>query len=240
MAFRHLGMVVAAVFLLAGCATTEPLGGGAGITVLDTNTLPPPVGTVSIDGTYPYLVGPGDELLVDVLGIETLSERKITTDGSGRLSLPIAGVIEANGLTVAEVESKITQQMRASFVRDPIVSVNISEARSRLVTVDGGVRRPGRFPVIGRMTLLQSVALAEGATEFADLQDVVVFRTIGDQRYVALYDMGAIRRGAYADPQIFPDDIVLVGESNGRRMFGILVQAASLVIGPIIAIIQQN
>ena len=50
------------------------------------------------------------------------------------------------GASAEIVESKITQQMRASFVRDPIVSVNISQALSRLVTVDGGVRRPGRSP----------------------------------------------------------------------------------------------
>lgn len=239
MVFPHLSIAVAAILLLAGCASTDPLGGGAGITVLDTNTLPPPLGEIVGDGTYPYLIGPGDELLIDVLGIDTLSERKITTDGSGRLSLPIAGVIEANGLTVAEVEAKITQQMKASFVRNPIVSVNISEARSRLVTVDGQVRRPGQFPVVGRMTLLQSVALAQGTAEFANLQDVVVFRTIGDQRYVALYDMGAIRRGAYADPQVFPDDIVLVGESSGRRLFQTIIQAAPLIAGPIVALTQR-
>ena len=239
MVVRLLGIACATVLLLAGCASTTPLGGGAGITVLDTSTLPPPAGVVSSDGTYPYLIGPGDELLIDVLGIETLSERKISTDGSGRLSLPIAGVIEANGLTVAEVEAKITQQMKASFVRNPIVSVNISEARSRLVTVDGQVRRPGQFPVVGRLTLLQSVALAQGTAEFANLQDVVVFRTIGDQRYAALYDMGAIRRGAYADPQVYPDDIVLVGESNGRRLFQTLIQAGTLVISPIVAILQR-
>lgn len=239
MVIRCLGLAGAATLLLAGCASTPPLGGGAGITVLDTAVLPQPEGATLSDGARPYLIGPGDELLVDVLGIDTLSARKITTDGNGRLSVPMAGVVEANGLTVAEIEAKIAQQMKAGFVRNPIVSVNLSEARSRRVTVDGQVRRPGQFPVVGRMTLMQAVSLAEGTSEFAKLQDVVIFRTLGDKRYAALYNMAAIRRGNYADPEIFPDDIVLVGESTGRRMFQTIVTAATLVASPIVALIQR-
>jgi polysaccharide export outer membrane protein len=239
MAFRCLGFASAAALLLAGCATTPPLGGGAGITVLDTTVLPTPDGAVGADGARPYRIGPGDELLIDVLGIETLAARKITTDGNGRISLPMAGVVDANGLTVAEVEVQIARQMRAGYVRNPIVSVNISEARSKRVTVDGQVRRPGQFPVVGRLTLMQAVALAEGAGEFAKLQDVVVFRTIGDQRYVALYNLAAIRRGAYPDPEVFADDVVMVGESTGRRMFQTIVTAATLVASPIVALIQR-
>ena len=235
---RRFGLV-GAILLLAGCASTQPLGGAVGLTVLESSTLPLPAGIANGDAARPYYVGPGDELLVDVMGIETLTARKFTIDGNGRISLPMAGVVEANGLTVAQVEAKVAQQMKAGFVRNPIVSVNISEARSRRVTVDGQVRRPGQFPIVGRMTLMQAVARAEGTTEFAKLQDVVIFRTIGSQRYAALYNMAAIRRGAYDDPEVFPDDIVMVGESTGRRMFQTIVQAGTLIASPIVALIQR-
>ncbi|GAA0864110.1 polysaccharide biosynthesis/export family protein [Sphingopyxis soli] len=235
-----LAFCAAAVLLVSGCASTRSLGGAPGLTVLDTTTMPVPEGVQPGSMTRPYLVGPGDELLVDVLGIDELHERKISTDGEGRMSLPLAGTIDANGLTITQLRDKIVAQMKANYVRDPIVSVNLSEPRSRVVTVDGQVAKPGLYPVVGRMTLMQAVAKAEGTEEFAKLDDVVLFRTIGEDRYAALYNLAAIRRGAYADPEVYPNDTVVVGESVGRRMFQTLVQAGTLIAGPIIALIQRN
>lgn len=231
--------LVSAAVLLASCTHSRDIGGAPGVTVLDTQTLPAPAGVDPGEFTRAYRVGPGDELLVDVIGFDTLNNRKISTDGNGRLSVPFAGVMDVNGLTVAEVETLIGQRMRAGFVRNPIVSVNLSEARSRRITVDGQVRRPGLYPVVGRMSLMQAVARAEGVAEFARLDDVVVFRTVGAERYVALYNLAAIRRGVYADPEVYPDDIIVVGESTERRMFQTLVQAGSVIAGPLIALIQR-
>ena len=235
-----LGLCGAAALLLSACASTPPLGGAPGLTVLDTAALPAPEGVQAGSPTRPYLIGPGDELLVDVLGFDELKERKISTDGEGRFTLPLAGTVEADGLTVTEVRDRIIMQMKANYVREPIVSVNLSDPRSRHVTVDGEVKKPGNYPVVGRMTLMEAVARAEGADEYAKLSDVVVFRTVGESRYAALYNLAAIRRGAYPDPEIFPDDIVVVGESMGRRMFQTLVQAGTLIARPIIALIQRQ
>ncbi len=87
------------------------------------------------------------------------------------------------------------------------------------------------------MTLQTAVAQAKGLTEFAKLDDVVVFRTVQDRQMVALYNLGAIRRGAYGDPPIFAGDVVVVGESEGRRMFQRVAQVGSLVLTPIIALL---
>src|SRR3546814_11564188 len=74
---------------------------------------------------------------------------------------------------------------------------------------------------------MQAVARAEGTGEFAKLSDVVIFRTVGADQMVALYDLGAIRRGAYGDPEIFSGDVIVVGEARGRRMFQQIVQAGT-------------
>jgi polysaccharide biosynthesis/export protein len=239
---RGYGFALGSAFLLllSACASTPaPVGGAPEIKVLDTQMLPLPTGVDPASDIRPYRIGPGDELLIDVLGFEELNERKISTDGEGRLSVPLAGVVDANGLSTAELEGRIVAQMKRNFVRDPIVSVNLSLARSRIVTVDGEVKRPGVFPVVGKMTLMQAVARAEGTDEFAKLEDVVVFRTVGSERYVALYNLAAIRRGAYADPEVFANDVVVVGESRGRRLFQTIIQAGTLIAGPIIALIQR-
>ena len=75
------------------------------------------------------------------------------------------------------------------------MTVNLKETVSQVITVDGQVTEPGLYPVVGRMTLMRAVATAKGLSEFAKLNDVVVFRTVKGQKLAALYDLHAIRRG---------------------------------------------
>jgi polysaccharide export outer membrane protein len=110
---------------------------------------------------------------------------------------------------------------------------------SQVVTVDGQVRQPGLYPVVGGMTLMRAVATAQGTSEFARLRDVVVFRTVGGQNMAALYNLDAIRRGLYPDPEIFANDVVIVGDSPARRIFRDVLQAAPLITTPIIALLQR-
>ncbi len=84
--------------------------------------------------------------------------------------------------------------------------------QSMAVSVDGEVKKSGSYPVAGRMTLMRAVALAGGVTEYAKLEDVVVFRNVGKKQHVGIYNLEAIRRGNYADPEIFPNDVVIVGD----------------------------
>ena len=75
------------------------------------------------------------------------------------------------------------------------------------------------------MTLLKAIARAEGWTEFSKKREVLVFRKVGGQQYAALYDAKAIERGQYSDPELYPNDTVVVGDSQARRnlkdLFGI-------------------
>jgi polysaccharide export outer membrane protein len=101
------------------------------------------------------------------------------------------------------------------------------------------VKKPGSYPVIGKMTLIKAVAQAEGTAQFASLKDVVVFRTVDGKRYAGLYNLSAIRKGIYEDPEIFANDVVVVGDSPGRRLFQDLLQASPLLTTPLIILAQQ-
>ncbi|MEI9928773.1 MAG: Wzz/FepE/Etk N-terminal domain-containing protein [Sphingomonas sp.] len=79
--------------------------------------------------------------------------------------------------------------------RTPRVSVNIANAASQVITVDGAVAQPGMYPLVGRMSLMRAVARASGTTEFARENHVVVFRDSGGKKYAALYDLAAISTG---------------------------------------------
>jgi polysaccharide export outer membrane protein len=76
-------------------------------------------------------------------------------------------------------------------------------------------------------------------TEFARLQDVVIFRTVGEQQMAALYNLSAVRRGAYPDPEIFAGDVIVVGDSPARRLFRDVLQASPLFVTPIVALLQR-
>ena len=225
---------------LAACASkTPPLQSTPTLSVVDQGALPPPTLHQS-QQARPYVVGAYDELTISVFGIEEMSNRAVQVDAAGNISFPLVGSIQAAGKTPREIEREIEAGLRNSYVRDPQVTVNLTKTVSQVVTVDGQVTQPGLYPVVGQMTLMQAVATARGATEFAKLEDVVVFRRSGGQRYAALYNLGAIRRGYYDDPQVYAGDVVVVGESRARRMFRDILAATPLLTTPIIALLQNG
>jgi polysaccharide export outer membrane protein len=88
------------------------------------------------------------------------------------------------------------------------------------------------------MTLLRAVATARGVTENASLREVVVFRTVEGQKMAAIYNLDALRRGTYADPELYANDVVVVGDSVARRRFASILQVAPLLTTPLILLLQ--
>ncbi|MEG3163596.1 polysaccharide biosynthesis/export family protein [Sphingomonas sp. PB2P19] len=224
--------------LVAGCAGNPPLGDPrypSAVRVAE--TLPPPSGRDVILSAQSYIIGPLDKLNVSVFGIGELSG-DVQADASGQITLPLIGTIEAAGNTPVQL-SRIITSAYDRYVRNPVVSVNIREATSQTFTVDGQVTEPGIYPVVGNMSLMRAIANAKGAAEFAKLDDVVVFRTVNGERMAALYNLGAIRRGMYADPQIYSNDIIVVGESSSRRLFKDFLQVAPALAAPVVLLLQN-
>ena len=87
---------------------------------------------------------------------------------------------------------------------------------------------------------MRSVALAEGISTDARLNDVVVFRTVNGQRFAALYNLGAIRRGRYPDPAIYANDIIMVGDNASSRLFKDIISAVPGILTPIIILLTQT
>lgn len=233
--FLWLGLTLS----LAGCESAPHVGGAPGIHVVDTQEMPPPDRSDLLKVDRPYIIGPFDKLTIDVFGIEEMSNRKVTVDAGGRISFPLAGVLTVAGSTPGEVERMLRDRLAANYVRDPQVTVNLEETVSQVVTVEGQVKKPGLFPVVGRMTLLRAVALAGGTEEFAKLNDIVVFRTVKGQQLAALYNLTSVRQGAYPDPEIYANDVVVVGESRARRIFKDVLQVVPLFTTPIIVAIDR-
>jgi polysaccharide export outer membrane protein len=223
--------------LLVSCAGPPHLTPGEHLTVVNQD-LPVPPGENANSTERPFHIGSFDRLSIVVFGAPDLSQT-VQTDASGRISLPLIGSIEAMGKTPDQLAREIEGLLSGRFVRNPQVSVNLEETVSHVLTMDGQVREPGLYPVIGRMTLMRAIATAKGTTEYARLQDVVVFRTIGDRQFAALYNLDAIRHGLYRDPELFAEDVVVVGDSPARRLFRDILQASPLLTTPIVALLQR-
>jgi polysaccharide biosynthesis/export protein len=129
--------------------------------------------------------------------------------------------------------------LRSGGVRRPQVTVNVKEELSQTLTVDGQVKEPGIYPVIGQMTLLRAVAAAKGPDEYAKLTDIVIFRTVSGQKMAGLYNLKAIRRGAYADPEVYANDVIVVGDSPARRLFKDSLAVLPNVLTPLIVLLRR-
>lgn len=205
--------------------------------VQGSNALPPPDRGDLVAADRPALIGPLDTIEVTVFGIPEL-DREMQVDASGRIAMPLAGTVDARGKTAEELAAAIQAALKARYVRNPQVTVNIKSSVSQVVTIDGSVTEPGLYPVTNQMTLMRVIASAKGLTEFAREEEVVILRTVGDKRMAGLYNIAAIRRGTYDDPPIYANDVIVVGDSPQRRLFRDFVSVSPVLAAPLIAILQ--
>lgn len=211
-------MMRALPLVLIVSATALAACGGAKMDVSQmTAAVPVDLQATAVSTTAPqseYQIGVGDELSVRVFQVEDLSFDELTVDTSGNLQMPLIGAVRAAGLTSGELSAEIAERLSARYLRDPQVTVTVTEAASQKITVDGAVTKPGVYEMRGTTSLLQAVAMAEGPSRVADLTKVAVFRTIDGQRSVALFDLAAIRQGRAEDPRVLGDDIIVVDTSR--------------------------
>lgn len=236
---RRTCVALSVALTMVGCATYKPIQSTAGLTVVpDTQVLPSPDRADLVAADRPALIGPLDTIEVEVINIPDFT-REMQVDASGRISMPLAGTIDARGKTSEELARAIEQALRARYVRSPEVVVNIKSSVSQVATVDGQVVEPGLYPVTNQMTLMRVIASAKGLTEFARQEDVVILRTVNGQRMAGLYNIGAIRRGMYEDPPIYANDVIAVGDSPQRRLFRDIVSLSPVLAAPLIAVLQR-
>ncbi len=161
-----------------------------------------------------YRIGPQDLLKVEVFQVDELTSRERVGD-DGRIVMPLIGPIPVAGLTPQEAEDKIAYLLGVDYLQDPQVSIFIEEYASQKVTVSGTVEKPGVFPLKGRTTLTQAIALAGGVGDVADTSQVILFRDQGTpQAQAYVVDVDKIDEGLQEDPVMAGDDRILVPKSG--------------------------
>ena len=227
MIFLRTTILAISCAVLASCAGSGPIGEAASVEVLTLDALPEPTLEKA------SVIRPQDSLRVSVLGFPDLS-RELVVANSGTFQFPLIGVIQAEGRTPFEISRDIADRLRGTYVVNPEVTVDVTQQPGRLITVGGEVNRPGMHQALRSVSLLEAIALGGGTTDTAKLSEVLIFRTVDQQRYIGLYDLRAIQRGNYPDPQVFEGDIIQVGDSPTLRRIQAITALAPLVTTPII------
>lgn len=201
----------AMALLLASCVPSpRPVANTVAAVTVPTSTLLAADESPNLD----YRIGAGDLLQISVFQVPELSFEKIRVDASGSIQLPLIGSVAATEQTTTQLAAEITRRLAENYLRNPQVSIQVAEAASQKVTVDGSVIKPGVYVLQGRTTLLQSIAMAQGPTNTANLRSVAVFRHVDGRPMVAVFDLLAIRNGEAQDPLIYGDDVVVVDASR--------------------------
>lgn len=165
-----------------------------------------------------YVIGPDDVIGINVFQIPDLSTTA-QVDSEGNILLPLLGAVPAAGRTVSQLSRQLAAAYGDKYVRDPKVTVSVKDSESQKVTVDGAVVQPGIYPITSGTTLMQAIALAKGPDTKLASSKVAVFRTVGQNRTEAVFDLSDIRDGKVQDPQLQAHDIVVVDTSGVRKFF---------------------
>ena len=152
------------------------------------------------DSISAYTLGSGDKVRVTVFGHEDLSG-EFEVDGSGNISLPLIRNVKAEGLTVRQLEQSITERLSPDYLINPSVSVEVLNYRPFYSY--GEVTKPGSYPFVNGMTVVNAVAMAGGFTYRARTGSVRIVRAGDPQRKPVDADK---------DTPVLPGDIIEVPE----------------------------
>jgi polysaccharide export outer membrane protein len=127
------------------------------------------------EANAPYTLASGDRLRIIVFGQDSLSN-SYAVDGSGRISMPLIGLVPAQGATTAQLERAIEARLRNGFLREPRVSVEVEAYRPFFIL--GEVTTAGQYPYINGMLVQNAVAVAGGFAPRASRTSVDLTRII--------------------------------------------------------------
>ena len=148
-----------------------------------------------------YRLGADDEISVSVFNEPDLSLAKTRVSANGSISMPLIGQIVVKGLTIDEVELKITKLYLGDYLKKPDITVAIVEYRQ--FYVNGEVNKPGGYSYRDGMTIQRAVSLAGGFTERASRSKIKLMRENNSQN-VNSVDLNT---------PVMPGDVITVEES---------------------------
>jgi polysaccharide biosynthesis/export protein len=171
-------------------------------------------GSGSIDAKTPlistsaYRIGAGDVLHIAVWEEPQLTETAVVRP-DGKISMLLVSELSVAGMTPEAAQQALTEQL-SKFVHKPRVTVTVQEIHSRMVFITGEVQRPGAYPLMDTMNVVQLVARSGGLTDFAKQKKVYVLRAANSTRVNVNYEKVLKGQAPEQNVQLAPGDTVVV------------------------------
>ena len=157
--------------------------------------------TISYDAKdRTYVIGPEDLLVINVWKEPELSHT-VPVRPDGKISLPLVEDIQASGLTPVELARAIESRLKR-FITNPTTTVIVQQSNSYRVYLMGEVARPGAYPLVPQMTVLQALATAGGFREFANVKEITVLRVLGGKSVKYPFNYKQVIRGKQTQQNI--------------------------------------
>jgi len=121
-----------------------------------------------------YVIGVDDVLAINVWKEPEVS-KTVPVRSDGKISLPLAGEVQASGMTPRQLELDLSRRL-ASYISQPEVTVIVEEIKSQKFNILGQVAKPGAYPIANNPTVLDAIALAGGFRDFAKQKSIYVLR----------------------------------------------------------------
>jgi polysaccharide export outer membrane protein len=150
--------------------------------------------------TADYKLGPNDRTRIIVFGQPSLTG-EFVLDGNGVLAFPLIGSVDARGMTPTQLQAAISQRLEQDWIKNPSVSVEVSTRRPFYVV--GEVQKPGSYPYVTDMNVLNAIATAGGETYRANMHEFWIKRKQNGR---------VVRVEANQESTLQPGDTVVVRE----------------------------
>ena len=108
-----------------------------------------------------YVLGSGDQIALHVTDLDEVPDKPLVIDPSGFVDLPLAGRVQADGLTLAEFKASLVKKF-STYIDSPDISVNLISSSSEPISVIGEVNAPGVHQIAGNRRLLEVISLSGG------------------------------------------------------------------------------
>lgn len=161
-----------------------------------------------------YLVGPLDELKIEVFGESDLSQT-VNVRPDGKISLPLVGDLLVTGLTVVQVGQRLSEALKA-YLKTPRVTVTLSKPRpdavQKFVYMVGQVKSPGSYEIRVGWTVMEAIAEAGGVTTKAALKKATLLRRGSNQSVTLDLDRLLLKGDQTANLALEGGDVIMVPE----------------------------
>jgi polysaccharide export outer membrane protein len=113
-----------------------------------------------------YVLGPGDQIVLQASNADEISGKAFRIEADGTIDFPLLGKMHPGGQTIEQFEGQVINEL-AAYVREPQLTLSVSQFRSETVTLSGAFRTPGVYSLQGRHTITEMLAVAGGLAENA-------------------------------------------------------------------------